>query len=411
MVWGDTPGTGAEEKKDIDIRPLEEIAKQYVQYADLVVFLANSANPGINEDVANYVSISDSGKRALILITRSDTYKHEADLKTGKMVKTLIAKDPQRRKEQEAWLLDAMSQKNIKINNTDTVSISTQLAEKAIKDLDDNAWEASNMGNFYKKITDVISSEEILDLKKSNPRQNLNQTINKIVGSEHGENNLYTLINSMKETEKVLASQYNALAPQGELTNKITNDVIIRFRSVIGNKIESIAATVKESGTFSLDSETKKCFEKAVSNSLYEHVKNILGDYDSKSKAIFNCGNVQADMKHKKDTHSYEANVPHWTSRDPDGIVEHVKSWLGKKYYKVTYEKETRTIDIDLGVDTSAVKKAIVQQLEERTIQYVQTVLSSIRDEFFKASLDKLKNLIEQTEKMKNRLEDLRYLK
>lgn len=409
LAWVDTPGTGAI-VKGTDKRSLEDIAKQYVQYADLVIFLANSANPGIAEDIQGYANLYADGKKALIIITRSDTIK--TTVENGKIVKKRIPKDS--RKLQETSLLETMSKEGIPRNQLDAVSISTLLAEEAVEKQDDSLWLESNMGLLYKKIINVISNNEILELKKSAPKKLLNLTIKSIIGdtnnnNKDNQNSLNGLITSMSKILNQIDNKFDSLSPKGQLITDIVEDVINSVRGLIRGYIDDVCNNKHENTRISLSAINSK-IQPTLENVLHSHIRKIIGDYKQFSIDTINTDNIEATAQHNTEKHKYTTKVAYRERRDASGVFETIASWFGKKYYGgVRYEDVQREEIIDLGMNTKEARQSLVEQLENRVSEFVKTQLDNLRTQFFGESKKKMTELISKLHNMKSNLEQLRY--
>jgi len=417
LVWVDTPGIGAVQKAAIDIRPLEEIAKQYVQYADLVVFLANSANPGINEDVAGYKSLYENGKKALVVITRSDVFETAKDEKgrllrsaDGKIAKVQMPKDAQRRKMQEDALKQAMARNGVPADMCDAVSISTQLAEKGVADRDDELWKGGNLGSFYRKVVDIIGDEQILELKKQAPQKLLNTTIESIVGTAEKNNTLMCLLVKLDELKRKLQAQFDSLEPKGELVAEIAGDVVNQVRGPLRKYMDSELnkAEGADSVTFSLEGMQTVICEKVVAT-LEMRVKRLIGEFRRDSLSEFTLSDVSAQASRKKAKESYTVDVPYSVERDPEGFIENVRGFLGKKYRRTEIRSEKRTYEVDLGVDTSTAKESILSQIESSVETYVRGELEGLRTAFFGETLKKMTRLESSVRDLVTNLKKLRY--
>ena len=408
LAWVDTPGIGAIQKSS-DLRPLEEIAKQYVRYADLVVFLSSSDQPEVIESIFSYQDLYKEGKKLLIAITRSDVHESKPNVITKKIDRILVPKDPERRKLQENSLLASLKKAAGIEKGLDAISISTLLAEHAVQNQDDSDWEGSNMGSFYQKIIDVIGNKKILDLKKEAPKRQLNSSIDIIIGKNDDQKSLTSLINKMQTVQNLIKQKYDELSPDGDLVSQITEDVINQLRSAIRKHVEKeTRENSQKTQDITLEGQ-KSLVQKTVISTLESHIAKLVGEYYNIAHGEIETDGISGTAEHRKGVHSYDIQVSRSVERDPHGFVENVKSFFGKKYYKVEYKTETRTIDIDLGVNTVATKKALLTQLEGRVTTFVQNELESIRKQFFGLAQEKLGGLIQKLENMKKRLEQFRY--
>ncbi len=407
LAWVDTPGIGAIEKKRIDIQPLAQIAKRYVQYADLVVFLANSTNPGVQEDIAGYRELYENGKKALVVITRSDTV--ESKVQDGRVVKVQVPKDKDRRRLQEKSLCDAMVKNGVPSGCCDAVSVSTQLAEKAVAANDDVLWEGGNLGEFYRKIVSVIGNRQILDLKKDAPRKLWNRTVETIVGDATKSDCLARLAADLGEIHVKIQDKYDALAPSGTLVGEIVEDVVGQVRRPIRQYIDRVVSEASGNDVeFSMDALSEEIQSELV-DVLGSHVRSIVGDFRKDILGKFSPQGIKSKAERTIETQEYTIEVPEIVERDPDGIFEKICHFFGKKYHTLEVNEETHSFDIDLGIDPTAAKKKLIAQLEKALAVHVKDELAKLRKMFFGESLSKIKKLENNVERLSKKLLSCRF--
>jgi hypothetical protein len=407
LAWVDTPGIGAIEKKEIDIVPLAEIAKKYVQYADLVVFLANSTNPGVQEDIAGYKNLYESGKKALVVITRSDTF--ETKVENGKIVRRQVAKDKDRRKLQEDSLCDAMAKNGVPREYCDAVSISTQLAEKAVANVDDSLWEGGNIGDLYRKLVSVIGDPKILELKKEAPKKLWNNTVGSIVGNVNNRDSLKGLHSGLSGIHAKIQEKYDALNPSGNLVAEIVDDVVNHVRVSIRRFVDGAVDSVQGNEiSLSLDTLQGK-IQNEIVDVLGLHVKTIVGDFRKGILREFSVQGIAATAERNVETQEYTVEVPEIVEREPHGLFEHIRSFFGKTYHKVITVQETRTIEIDIGFDSAKAKQKLISLLENALEQHVKDELANLRQLFFAAALTKITKLKESVSRLSDKLSGCKF--
>lgn len=171
FTWVDSPGLHSVNSAN------GELAKKYVESADLILYLMNSAQPGRASDLAELEALLKQGKRILVLITRCDLVEEDevTDANGEPMIvevcKMKTAKD---RADQENHVRKELSElcEKLDIRNADVevLSISTGYAES--EGNHSSALAESGLQAFFAKLTDVLASEGI-QLKQETPRRNL----------------------------------------------------------------------------------------------------------------------------------------------------------------------------------------------------------------------------------------------
>ncbi len=127
LRWVDSPGTGALEKEG-DTLNMENMVNEYIPYADLCIFLLNSSEPGLLEDMRYMEKLSREGQESLVVITKSDIVDEDVD-EDGEIVSVVKAKDDSRRKLQEDDIVKRLSElyPNLDAESFRAISISTLL--------------------------------------------------------------------------------------------------------------------------------------------------------------------------------------------------------------------------------------------------------------------------------------------
>lgn len=397
MVWVDTPGFGAIEKKAIDIRPLEEIAKEYVKYADLVIFLANSASPGNQDEIKAYEGLYHAGKKALAILTRSDTTNEDID-DNGNLVNKRVPKDAKRRNDQEKYLLTELSNLGVPKKDCSAISISTLLAEEAVDEQDSEKWVGSNIGILLRKIGDIISSQQILSLKQKGPSEQLLQCLDRIIDNTKDENDksisLQILLKSISNIKDEMKKKYDELNPSGHLTREIIENIVAQIRRRICKLVESKANTSSELSDISLDSLSTHIVDTFNEQLTYE-VKNIIGEYH-KAERKFDIRGINTTIKREYKEYTQTYDVPYSVKRSPEGIIENIKGFFGKTYYTTKTRSETKQFKIDNGFDTQSAIQQLTDSLQDTLIQNIRAELSELREKFFGGGIQKLEQLVKK---------------
>ena len=408
LTWMDTPGIGAVEKRDIDIRSLEGLAKQYVQYADLVVFLANSANPGVREDIEGYRNLYQAGKKAIVVITRSDTF--ETKVANGKIIRTQVPKDPARRRLQEESLCDGMTANGIPMRNGDVISISTQLAEKGVMSNDGDAWRGGNIGGLYQKLVEVIGSPEILKLKEASPRRQLDNCVDAIIGTGKDNNaSLARLSQDLIGIRLELKKRFDALSPERELVGEIAEDVVNQVRIPLRRHIDGfVSAADGQRVTFDLKGLEGRISEQ-IADVLGAKVDLIVGGFQRDVLSAFRAEGISANAERRVQVESYSVEVPEVVERDPEGVFEHIGHFFGKKYHRLEMNEETYTTEIDLGFDPAEARKELLAKLESAIRNYVKGELAALRQSFFSETIQRVENVIKSVDRIVMSLRKMKF--
>ena len=167
LTWVDSPGLHSVNARNGDL------AKEYVDHADLIIYTMHSQSPGRASDMEEITELLNSNKKVMILLTGSDTTEEDED-DEGNIVTTVIMKDPKDRQEQIQYVRGELEQLN---NNSsilaDVLPISTRYAES---DPTPEAIAESGIGRLLYELQTICSSQA-LSIKLNTPMENLRYAI------------------------------------------------------------------------------------------------------------------------------------------------------------------------------------------------------------------------------------------
>lgn len=179
LTWVDTPGLHSLTTEHGDL------AKEYIQFADLVVYLTPSSSPFKKDEREMLGELLRMGKPVILAITKSDIVdEDEAD---GEIVCRRIPKSDRDRQTQEQYVTEQVREINSSENleNTRILSLSVMLARDAVAQQNTALYETSNLGKFLAQMGDILS-EKAIELKMRRPKAEINAFIGRLTGSDGG---------------------------------------------------------------------------------------------------------------------------------------------------------------------------------------------------------------------------------
>ncbi len=232
LTWVDSPGLHSVNSTNGDL------AEQYVESADLVIYPMNSAQPGRESDMQELEVLLKAGKRILVLITRCDDVEQDWDFTANALVNRLVMKSAKDRHDQETYIqgeLDALCERlNIKDADTSVLSVSVRYAEThgnaAL------AMQESGMQQFFDKMQGILNSEGIR-LKKQAPIKNL-QTFYQLILADYGDLSIHEIIRPLETALVNLAQQEQQLQ---QLTDIAKDRVKESFYAHVERLVEHFA--------------------------------------------------------------------------------------------------------------------------------------------------------------------------
>ena len=368
MKWIDTPGIGSVTWEN------EILAQDFVDSADLVVYMSNSDAAGTQQDFTELKTLHDKGRRFLLLLTQSDTSEEDCD-DEGNIISTLVPKSDKDRRSMEDYICESL--RKLGINELkrgyEILTISTKLALEALKNNDTAMWDASNLAKFLAILIDITRNESA-DLKLATPAKRINSAVDAIIAILTGAN--YTLdkhSQSLKEAEERLTDNNETLLAQ------MKNDCYMKVEAFITQK----AAEVEKGGASVSATDIDREISRTVYNSVMDACSNEFSGSEKILSSYSDSLKIQAggDLSMKTDTISHTQRKVERERRDPTGLWEHIGSFFGKEYYSTRTRNVTITSTIELGVNTAQVMATIRSNLDEVFMTQIPEMMKKLADE------------------------------
>ena len=154
MTWVDTPGFGSVTNEN------QELAREYVKNADLVIFPSTSDAAGTKQDFQEMKKLCDMGKRCLLVVTQSDTLEEDCD-DDGNIVQIPVPKSDDDRRSTENYMKETLKKHGIKLGDENIELIAKvlpQVSEQVIIFMLKKDWE-------YTKLDPYVGSRYYIDKK------------------------------------------------------------------------------------------------------------------------------------------------------------------------------------------------------------------------------------------------------
>lgn len=395
MTWVDTPGFGSLTEEN------QELAREYVKNADLVIFASNSDAAGTQQDFQEMKELYDMGKRFLLVVTQSDTLEEDCD-DDGNIIQIPTPKSDDDRSKTESYMKETLKKHGIKLGDENILTISAFLGLTALEKGEEALFESSNMGKFWNLLSD-ITKDEGKDLSKKTFGDRVNTA-------------LQSLQDKLKDAEKKLLDG-NASREQKERDMK--EKAALTIRDAKDECSQKVASLIQEKSK--KVEETKEPFSAAdlnqiLSKVVYETVMDAckkqfdamaqmtkLSGYQEKLK-LDSIGDLA--MRQDKISYTYKRVIE--VERDPRGFFEHIGAFFGKDYYTHRTIGETREKTIDLGVNVQEIQakahSSLEKILEKQAPQLIQEIIdyySAPLREMLDEALDAIQTAEKELEQLK----------
>lgn len=166
LTWIDSPGLHSINQENGDL------AKDYVEHADLILYTMKSDSPGRESDLNEILNLYRADKKIILLLTGSDDVAHDWDDEKDEMIFTTVMKDRQRRLDQQKYVrsaLEKIPELAGKTNNIEILSFSARYAQENEGQVDNFA--DSGMGQLFAALG-KIAREDGVKLKHRTPMLN-----------------------------------------------------------------------------------------------------------------------------------------------------------------------------------------------------------------------------------------------
>ncbi len=165
LTWIDSPGLHSLNPKN------EQLAKNYVEHADLILYTMKSDAPGRDSDLKEIKDLNNKYKKTLLLITGSDDVEEDWDETTEQIIQKTVMKDVTRRNKQKQSVINELHKilGFSESNNIDVTSISARYAQ--LNQNDPKCFADSGMGELFSTINILIKTDG-LRIKQQAPMAN-----------------------------------------------------------------------------------------------------------------------------------------------------------------------------------------------------------------------------------------------
>lgn len=409
LRWMDSPGTGALEK-DNDKRNMEEMVNEYIPYTDLCIFLMNSSEPGLMADMKYIKKLSREEQEAIVVITKSD-YVYEDEDENGFEITEERAKTPEDRKMQEDDILQRLHETypEVPVNKFRAISISTKLANLAIKNNDEQKYKDSNLDKLMMILSNKVS-ENIIELKEKKPKQNLNNFIESVIIEKEdfkGINELEEQLNGILEP----IDEYKETIR--EKTKKLQNSIRLKIKNEVDKFsqewVDEVNKTNSNIDDRFLSEKIMKIAHSILQQEINDNIANIIDNYQEQRIKIvettFDIGGIE--KKHTTIKTQYEE--VYYETRDPEGILENIRSFFGKVYETRKTRSRTITKDVDLGTNILDYMDKLMPALEQWINEQVQEALDNLQKTYFLPQEEYINQMQDELILLKNKLNSLKF--
>lgn len=273
LTWVDSPGLHSVNSEN------GQLARDYVEHADLILYTMKSDAPGRETDLAEIRELFHKDKKTVLLLTGSDTTEEDED-ENEKIIQVLVMKDEDTCAKQRSYVADALEQLNLPATkNLEIISFSAHYAQ--LHEQEPKLFQDSGMGQFFTVLHDLIHAEGVA-MKKRVPMANFKNFVSDCV------RDIALYRNLLMDFEKTVVDLQNKLpksisAVQSRAKSDITNAVNHEF-----DLLENHADSQKNQGIQTAQRKLSKDSAKIVQKHLANVFDEIMNDFQREISDDFN---------------------------------------------------------------------------------------------------------------------------
>lgn len=402
LRWIDSPGTGAVGKAG-DTLDMTKLVEEYLAFTDMCIFLMNSSEPGLQDDMKYMQKLNREGQEALIVITKSDQAEEDVD-DDGELISVLVPKTPANRKLQEDDICKRVKQKYPEIDEQKfrALSISTALAGEAVEQADEQKFRDSNLDKLMKILGDKVSDNAI-ERKQANPRRQLNSFVDGVIDDLK---KFETDINAMEEAIA------NYKAGMARMSDLIVLNVKREMRGELNRRATEWNRQVKRGSSVSNDAinaAVGEILRSTLNAEINAQMRRVIDDYRSREMPTVRANLSTAALEKKTVQIEHTYTESYTVSRPPRGLWERVKGWFGAEYYTTKHRTHTEYQTVDAGTTFNEFIDSLMPQAEEYARSQANASLAHLRDTYFAEREQFVKNMRGEIETLRAELNGLKF--
>ncbi len=402
LRWIDSPGTGAVGKEG-DTKNMTALVEEYLSYTDMCIFLMNSAEPGLQDDMRYMQKLSREGQEALIVITKSDFSDEDVD-DDGNLISILAPKTSEIRKLQEDDICKRVKERYPEIDEQKfrAISISTALAGQAVESQDDEKFKASNLDKLMKILGDKVSDNAI-ERKQENPRRLLNNFVDSVVENlKEFDSGIDTILSQVEKYKSDMS----------RIANLIVTNVRREVRAEISYKANEWNRLVKNGQKIdnaAINAEVSNILQEKLNEEITSQMNRVIEDFQNLEMKTVPANISAASLEKKTAQISHTYTESYTVPRPPSGLWEHFRSFLGKEYYRTEHSTHTEYQTVDLGTNLDEFLTGLMPQVENYAKNQADEYLATLRDKYFIERENFAKNMLKEIETLRNELTELKF--
>ena len=399
LTWVDTPGLHSLTTEHGDL------AKEYVQFADLVIYLTPSSSPFKDDERKGFRELMEYGKAVILVVTKSDDTKPL--VVQGKRTRKLCPKSPEDRKTQERYVMDKAAKlcgREKHLENSRALSLSVLLARHAVKNQDEQMYRDSNLDEFFSQMGEILSQKAV-ELKMRRPKSEVNICISRLIGESEGKEEFLT-IRQLQSELRQKADELETLLQNRDAEKKV---IFAQLEQQLPTKLSLLFRELRTKNQLGDAA--------AVSREMAEQVTGLTIEVCGKHfEKLWQTGRLSLNLPSLDiDTSAgggYEVQymehlVPQEVERAPKGILENIWHLIDKD--KKFHTIENQTIQIKSGDNFKGFLSEKLKTILPDMREYTSATIDRMTDACIRPLLDCYQDLDRQLAGLETELLKLRF--
>ena len=398
LTWVDTPGLHSLTTEHGDL------AKEYVQFADLVVYLTPSSSPFKADEREMLGELFRIGKPVILAITKSDFTRQ--GVSNGRIINIRLPKTAENRKSQENFVTEQVRQIRgyDNMENSHVLSLSVRLARDAVKAQDSSLYASSNLDKFLSQMGTILSSKAI-ELKMRRPKTEVNAFIDRLIGRDGETDSSFLTVSQLRtELTQKIENLRTVLEECRREEGKICADVELRLPTELSLLFRSLRDRGKISDPSVVQKEVSEKISELATEVCSKRLKEKLGSLVLSVDLPRFAGELDSGAEYHVEY--AEQIFTKVVRREPRGIWEHIQSTLWKKDFQdIVHE----TDQIKMGDNLKSYLDTQVEALRPKVREHISGSIDLMASACVTPLQKSYQDLDKQLERLATQLEQLRF--
>ena len=272
LTWIDTPGLASMSPEN------EQLAKEYIESADLIIYPISSDAPGRSTDINEIIELLTKNKRVNIIITKSD--KTSRAVENGEIVPIVKNKTNEDRRKQEEYVLDSIRMKlppeKKHLIDDNIYSLSIKTAKIGLERNDIQLYNESNLDLFYEHMNTLLDSQAI-NLKIKAPLDKLKTYIEFHIIGDYNKRSSNTLNSIQADILEIENKRKKAISELENIFQILIGDIITE----VENYIDKNYSTLNKHNSNKILEDILIKTQKKLSSKVTNEVNKVLENFDN----------------------------------------------------------------------------------------------------------------------------------